>query len=73
MMGCVMIHNIKICLLIVLALFSCSYLPADVPVLDTDSFKVEEKQDLYNGKVVIRNIGKAKYISLNPINSVADK
>lgn len=72
-MSCVMIRNIKICLLIVLALFSCSYLSADMPVLDTDSFKVEEKQDLYNGKVVIRNIGKAKYISLNPINSMAEQ
>lgn len=33
----------------------------------------EEQQRIANGELVIRNIGKAKNISLNPINPIAEK
>ena len=46
---------------------------AQIPIFDTQHYTEQEQQDLADGKVVIRNIDKAKNISLNPIHPIAER
>lgn len=46
---------------------------AQIPIFNTQHYTEQEQQDLADGKVVIRNIDKAKNISLNPIHPIAER
>ncbi len=56
--------------IIVLALFTSPFYATDV---FNNKLTNEEKQKLQNGEILIRNIGKAKNMSLNPVNDGATK
>ncbi len=66
--------NIKTAVITVAALFAAAASVAALPpVFNTESYTEQELQDLADGKVLIRNIDKAKNISLNPIHPAAQR
>lgn len=65
--------NIKAAVITVAAFFASAALHAQTPVFNTESYTEQELQDLADGKVLIRNIDKAKNISLNPVHPAAQR